>query len=113
MYVLGMSPDNLFTLRSKISKDWLKFPKHEGMLPLNLLNDNSSILSDLRLHRDGDISPVNELLEIVNLCRLAFFHNQLGIDVILLFDNLRISKSAISLINVGISTKLHESNCKI
>ncbi|PNX63168.1 hypothetical protein L195_g053368, partial [Trifolium pratense] len=58
-----MRPDNLFPCRIRFSKDWLKFPRHEGTSPLKLFNDNSSTMSDLRLHMDGDISPVNELME--------------------------------------------------
>lgn len=62
---------------------------------------------------DGDISPVNELLEIVKLCRLDFLHNQLGNEVILLFGKKRPPRSPRSLINVGISTILHDSNLNI
>lgn len=52
---------------------------------------------------DEDISPVNELWETVKLCRLVFLHNQLGSEVILLFDRIIHPKSLRSLINVGIS----------
>ncbi|PNX84245.1 hypothetical protein L195_g040302, partial [Trifolium pratense] len=75
----GMRPDNLFPCSFRSSKDWLKFPRHEGTLPLKLFNDNSSSTSDLKLHMDGEIAPVNELFETSKICRLAFFHNQLGI----------------------------------
>ncbi len=83
------------------------------MLPLKLLNDKSSCVSDLRLHMDEDISPDNELSETLKVCSVSFFHNHSGSVVILLFDNRRISSSAKSFINVGISTKLHAANCKI
>jgi hypothetical protein len=71
------------------------------------LNDKSRCMSDLRLHMDDDISPVNELWETIKLCRLVFLHNQLGSEVILLFDKTIHLRSLRSLIHVGILTKLH------
>jgi hypothetical protein len=63
---------------------------------------------------DDDISPVNvnELWETIKLCRLVILHNQLGSEVILLFDKTIHLRSLRSLIHVGILTKLHEANCK-